>query len=98
MTTSRGQADENSAATKKQDTEKRNVNRMWVAAAAANVSDGLATTAMPLLVVSVSLEPLALSTLSALWFLPWLLLGVVVGALMDRWDRRRAMVGAAAVR
>ncbi|TCO62161.1 MFS transporter [Actinocrispum wychmicini] len=92
MTTS-GQADGDTSAV-----EKRNVNRMWVAAAAANVSDGLATTAMPLLVVSVSREPLALSTLNALWFLPWLLLGVVVGALMDRWDRRLAMVRAAAVR
>ena len=78
--------------------EKRNVNRMWVAAGAANVSDGLATTAMPLLVVSMTREPLALSTLNALWFLPWLLLGLVVGALMDRWDRRHAMVRAAAVR
>jgi hypothetical protein len=74
------------------------VNRMWVASAAANAADGIATTATPLLVVSLSREPLALSTLNTLWFLPWLLLGLIVGALIDRWDRRRAMIWAAAGR
>jgi transmembrane secretion effector len=78
--------------------ENDDVNRMWVASAAANAADGIATTATPLLVVSLSREPLALSTLNTLWFLPWLLLGLIVGALIDRWDRRRAMIWAAAGR
>jgi MFS family permease len=71
---------------------------LWVASTAANTADGLATTAAPLLVVATTTEPFALSTLNALWFLPWLLLGLVVGVLVDRTDRRRAMIWAAVAR
>jgi MFS family permease len=69
-----------------------------VASTAANTADGLATTGAPLLVVATTTEPFALSTLNALWFLPWLVLGLVVGVLVDRTDRRRAMIWAAVTR
>lgn len=74
------------------------VARLWTASTASSAADGLLITGAPLLVVSISREPLALSTLNALWFLPWLLFGLLVGALIDRLDRRSAMVWGAGVR
>jgi MFS family permease len=55
------------------------------------VGDGLTLTAAPLLAASLTRDPLAISLVSASAFLPWLVLGLLTGALVDRWDRRRTM-------
>lgn len=43
-------------------------------------------------------NPLASSAVLAVEFLPYLLFGLVAGAYVDRWDRRRIMIGADAAR
>jgi MFS family permease len=47
--------------------------------------------AMPVLAAGLTASPLALSAVSAAGYLPWLLFGLIGGAVADRVDRRRAM-------
>jgi len=60
--------------------------------AAANLGDGIAKVAFPLLAATVTRDPVLIAGLSAAQFLPWLLLAVLAGALLDRVDRRKAIV------
>jgi MFS family permease len=48
-------------------------------------------TALPLLAATLTRDPLPVSLVSFAEWLPWLLFGLVSGALLDRWDRRRVM-------
>jgi MFS family permease len=66
--------------------------RLWTASATSNIGDGLYMTAVPLLAASLTRDPLLVSGVVAGQFLPWLLLALPGGALVDRMDRRRAMV------
>lgn len=59
---------------------------------AANLGDGIAKVAFPLLAATVTRDPVLIAGLSAAQFLPWLLLAVLTGALLDRVDRRKAIV------
>ncbi|GIH80109.1 MFS transporter [Planobispora longispora] len=63
-----------------------------------NLADGMGRVALPLLAVSLTREPVLVAALTSLTFLPWLLFAVVSGALVDRVDRRRAMIAAQVVR
>ena len=56
----------------------------WVS----NLGDGLALAAGPLLVASQTQDPLLVSAAVLLQQLPWLLFGLLAGALADRLDRR----------
>ncbi|MDH6109831.1 MFS family permease [Kitasatospora sp. MAP12-15] len=60
--------------------------------------DGALQAAAPLLAASLTRNPLAVSTVTAAFYLPWLLAGLPAGALADRWSRRRVMVTADLVR
>lgn len=60
----------------------------WVA----NLGDGIALAAFPLLVASVTRDPLLVSMAALLQRLPWLLVGLYAGALADRVDRRRLTI------
>jgi MFS family permease len=53
---------------------------------------------MPLLASTVTRDPLALAVVSTAAWLPWLLVGLLTGALVDRWDRRTVMWRVDAVR
>ncbi|MBY8882664.1 MFS transporter [Actinacidiphila acidipaludis] len=69
--------------------------------AAAGVSvtgDGAFQVATPLLAASLTRDPLAVSTVTAAFYLPWLIAGLPAGALADRWPRRRVMLAADLVR
>jgi len=48
-------------------------------------------TALPLLAATLTRDPLLVSLVSFAEWLPWLLFGLLSGALLDRWDRRRVM-------
>jgi MFS family permease len=61
--------------------------RLWWAAAADNIGDGAFAAAVPLLAVTVTRDPRLISVVSATMFLPWLLLSLPAGALVDRHDR-----------
>ena len=60
--------------------------------------DGAFQVAAPLLAVSLTRDPLAVSTVTAAFYLPWLIAGLPAGALADRWPRRRVMLAADLVR
>ncbi|WP_033289750.1 MFS transporter [Amycolatopsis jejuensis] len=65
--------------------------RLWWASAVDNVGDGVFTAAVPLLAVTITRDPIQLSIVSAATYLPWLLLSLPAGALVDRLDRARLM-------
>jgi MFS family permease len=65
--------------------------RLWAAAAVSTIGDGMALTAAPLLAATLTRDPLSISLVNAVSFLPWLMVGLLSGALVDRWDRRRTM-------
>ncbi|WP_281390696.1 MFS transporter [Nocardioides mesophilus] len=65
---------------------------LFAASSVSNAADGVMLAAGPLLVASVTREPLAVAMAVFLQQLPWLLFGVTAGALIDRLDRRRLMV------
>ncbi|MFD9892063.1 MFS transporter [Amycolatopsis sp. NPDC059027] len=57
-----------------------------------NLADGIAKVAFPLLATTLTHDPVLIAGLSATQFLPWLLFGLIAGTLVDRVDRRRAMI------
>jgi predicted MFS family arabinose efflux permease len=58
----------------------------------ANVGDGIALAAGPLLIASETRDPLLVASAYFLQLLPWLLFGIIAGAYVDRHDRRRLVV------
>lgn len=66
--------------------------------AVTNLGDGLLVAAGPLLVASLTRDPLAVSFAIFAQRLPWLLFGVVAGTVVDRVDRLRLVVVADALR
>ncbi|KOG91901.1 hypothetical protein ADK38_00640, partial [Streptomyces varsoviensis] len=65
--------------------------RLWSAAVISRVGDALRSAALPLLAVALTDSPVLVSLVTAAGFLPWLLFGLVGGAVADRVDQRRAM-------
>ncbi len=65
--------------------------RLLIASAVSNLGDGIVRTAIPLLAITLTRDPVLVGALTALSFLPWLLFAIPAGALVDRMDRRRAM-------
>jgi len=65
--------------------------KLWTASVASNLADGLGRTAVPLIATTLTKDPLLISGISALAFVPWLLFGVLSGVVVDRVDRRYAM-------
>jgi MFS family permease len=65
----------------------REYHRLWGAAAISNLGDGVFLAALPLLAASLSDDPLTVSSVTAALALPWLILALVSGALVDRWNR-----------
>nr|WP_246101065.1 MFS transporter [Streptomyces cyaneus] len=53
--------------------------------------DALRTTALPLLAVQLTDDPLVIASVTACGYVPWLLFGLLGGAVADRVDQRRAM-------
>jgi MFS family permease len=68
-----------------------NYHRLWTATAISTLGDGIFATALPLLAATLSRDPLRVSLVSFSSWLPWLLFGLVAGALVDRLDRRQLM-------
>src|SRR3712207_401165 len=58
-----------------------------------NLGDGIALAAGPLLVASLTRDPLLVSLAATVQWLPPLLFGLVAGVLTDRLDRRLIVVG-----
>ncbi|MGR8011217.1 MFS transporter [Streptomyces hypolithicus] len=65
--------------------------RLWTAAVVSRFGDSLRTAAMPLLAASLTSDPVLVALVSAGGYLPWLLFGLLGGAVADRVNQRRAM-------
>ncbi|WP_122262601.1 MFS transporter [Ornithinimicrobium cerasi] len=64
----------------------------------ANLADGVVATGVPLVAITMTRSPELIGLLTAAVWLPWLLLGIPAGVLVDRWDRRRTMTVALSAR
>jgi MFS family permease len=72
--------------------------RVWLASAASNLADGVFWIAFPLLAIQLTDSPVLVAGVTIAGRLPWLFFVLVAGALADRLDRRRTMLGVAVFR
>jgi MFS family permease len=70
----------------------RDFRFLWGSSTISNIGDGLLISAGPLLVTTITREPFAVALATLMQFLPWVILGIPGGALIDRVDRRRLSV------
>ena len=70
----------------------RNFRLLWLGALVSNLGGHAAGIAYPLLVLAITGSPATVGWVTALRGLPYLLLSLPVGAMVDRWDRRRVML------
>ncbi|WP_020668904.1 MFS transporter [Amycolatopsis nigrescens] len=76
----------------------RRLNWLLASSAVSNLGDGIGKVAFPLLAATLTRDPLLIAGLSAAQFVPWLLFALLTGAMLDRVDRRRAVLVANLVR
>ncbi|MEV0829661.1 MFS transporter [Nonomuraea rubra] len=67
-------------------------NRLWLATALSNLGDGIRMAALPLLAAAMTPDPVAVAGVAIAGQSPWLIFGLVAGAVVDRFDRRRLTV------
>jgi len=67
-------------------------NKLWMASTVSNLGDGVMAVAFPLLVASITRDPLLVAGATFVNRIPWLLFALPAGALVDRMDRRRVMI------
>ncbi|GAA3808654.1 MFS transporter [Streptomyces phyllanthi] len=72
--------------------------RLWGAAVVSSFGDALRTAALPLLATRLTDRPLLVVSVTACGYLPWIVFGLLGGAVADRVDQRRAMWTVDAVR
>lgn len=63
-----------------------------------NMADGVMATVLPLMAAMFTNDPVLVAGLAFVRFLPWLLFGLFVGALVDRLDRGKVMITVNVVR
>jgi MFS family permease len=72
--------------------------KLWGSSASSNLADGIFWIAFPLLAVRLTDSPALVAGITVVGRLPWLVFVLIAGALADRLDRRRTMVGIAVLR
>lgn len=70
----------------------------WSAALAANLSDGVAMIALPWLAASLTDDPVLVAAVATAGRLPWLILTLPIGVLLDRLARIRVMIATGGAR
>ena len=65
--------------------------RLWWANAISSTGDGAFVAALPLLAVAITRDPRLVSVVTAATYLPWMVLSLPAGALVDRYDRATLM-------
>lgn len=68
--------------------------QLWLASSISNLGDGVGLTAAPLFAAALTQDPVLVAGLAIAQRLPWLLFTLISGAVIDRWDRRKVMLGA----
>ncbi|KHK98255.1 MFS transporter [Microbacterium mangrovi] len=76
----------------------RGFRTLWSATAFSGLADGIGRTAVPLIATTLTKDPLQISLVTALAFVPWLVFGLPAGMIVDRYDRRIVMAVANGVR
>lgn len=76
----------------------RPFQQLWLASGISNLGDGVGLTAAPLLAATLTRDPVLVAGLTIAQRLPWVLFSLISGAVVDRWDRRKVMLGANALR
>ncbi|MFD1932275.1 MFS transporter [Nonomuraea mangrovi] len=76
----------------------RPFNALWFGTGAANLGDGMALFALPLLAVAVEASPGGVAAVTAALTLAWPVFGMHAGWIVDRVDRRMLLSGVNAVR
>ena len=71
--------------------------RLWWANTISSTGDGAFVAALPLLAVTISRDPRLVAVVTAASYLPWMVLSLPAGALVDRHDRATLMWRAQAV-
>jgi predicted MFS family arabinose efflux permease len=66
--------------------------RLWSAQVVSTFGSSASSVIYPLLILALTNSPSAAGIASALRILPYLVFSIPVGALIDRWDRRRVMI------
>lgn len=70
----------------------RNFRLVWLADTISSLGNGVSQLAYPLLMLAITGSPLAAGVLSVTRALPYVVLGLPAGALVDRWNRRLVMI------
>jgi predicted MFS family arabinose efflux permease len=70
----------------------KDFDKLSLAAGISNIGDGVFGAAFPLLVASITRDPVLVAGATLASRLPWLLFALISGALVDRMDRKRVMV------
>ncbi len=65
--------------------------RLWVATASANLADGFLLAAVPLIALSLTRDPLVITGLTVVQYIPWLFFSFPAGVLADLRDRTKLM-------
>src|SRR2546430_17592525 len=65
--------------------------RLWWANAISSTGDGAFVAALPLLAVTISRDPRLVAVVTAASYLPWMVLSLPAGALVDPYDRAPLM-------
>ncbi len=72
----------------------RSFRLLWLSVTSSCTGDGMFLTAFPLLAALLTRDPVLISGITISTKLPWLLFSLFTGAISDRMDRRRLMIGA----
>lgn len=67
---------------------------LWTASSSGALGDGITLSVLPLLMASLTRDPMIIASLQVAAALPWILFGLQAGALVDRWDRARVLMAA----
>src|ERR1043165_6371732 len=73
------------------DSGRRNTAVVAAFTAATNLADGVMKMALPLLAAQLTRSPAQVTAVSLTLTLPWLLIALHIGVLVDRFDRRRLL-------
>jgi MFS family permease len=68
--------------------------RLWTSAGLSSLADGIVKVGLPLVALRYTRSPALIAGLPFAFTLPWLVCALPAGALVDRVDRRRAMLAA----
>lgn len=72
----------------------RDFRLVWLSVLVSSTGDGMFVTALPLMAAVLTRDPRLIAGITIATRLPWLLMAMVTGAIADRMDRRRLMIGA----